>query len=290
MIHVVQAIVSGILIGGVYGLFSIGLTLILGVTRLTNFAHGEFIMLGMYLTYVAFTYFSINPYLSIVIVAPLMYLFGLVIYRLLYRKVLSQSELVQIVLTVALSLVIQTAMMMIFTPNIRSISTPYAQTFYHLGPFFVNQAQLIAFLIVIACSIALSLFLTRTDLGKAIRATVDDREMALMIGINIQKIYALPVGLGSALAGVAGAVILTYFPLFPTVGATFLVMAFVSIVMGGMGSVMGALIGGMLVGITQQVSTVYLPYDLQNGTLFVLFITFLLFRPTGLMGRRLTYE
>jgi branched-chain amino acid transport system permease protein len=253
--------------------------------KLINYAHGEFIMLGMYLTFVAFLYFHMDPFLSILVVAPLMYGFGLFIYKTLYEKILSETDLPQMVLTVALSLLIQTVVQIIFSPNIQSFTTSYSQTYYHLGPIFINQAQFFAFVIVIVCSVALSQFLTQTDVGKAMRATVDDREMALMIGINIRKVYALAVGLGSALAGVAGAVILTYFPLFPTVGMNFLVLAFVTIVLGGMGSIMGALVGGMLVGVTQQVSGVYLPYDLQNATLFVLFIAILLFRPAGLMGK-----
>lgn len=243
MFQFIQAIVSGFLIGGVYGLFSIGLTLIFGVMKLVNFAHGEFIMLGMYLTFVCVTYLFLNPFLSIIIVAPLMYGFGLLIYKYLYEKVLSETDLPQMVLTVALSLLLQTAMLMIFSPNIKSITTSYAQTYYHLGPIFINQAQLFAFIIVIVCSILLNQFLTQTDMGKAMRATVDDREMALMVGINIRQIYGLAVGLGTALAGVAGVVILTYFPLFPTVGLNFLVLAFVTIVLGGMGSIMGALVG-----------------------------------------------
>lgn len=285
MSQFMQAVVSGLLIGGVYGLFSIGLTLIFGVMRIVNFAHGDFIMLGMYLTYVAVTYLSVNPYLSILLVAPLMYGFGLLVYHLLYRKVLSEGDLPQIVLTIALSLVLETIVMMIFSPNLLSISTPYAKTYYHIGHIFVNQAQLFAFGIVIICSIALSQFMTKTDLGKAMRATVDDREMAVMLGINTQKIYALALGLGSALAGIAGAVILTYFPLFPTVGMTFLVLSFVTVVVGGIGSIMGAFVGGLLVGVTQQISAAYLPYDLQNATLFVLFVVILLFMPAGLMGK-----
>lgn len=285
MSELLQALISGILIGGVYGLFSMGLTLVFGVMKLVNFAHGEFIMLGMYFTYVLYTFFHVPLIIAIIIVVPVMYGIGVLLYKGLFKRVMGHSDLPQIVLTVALSLFIQTVMMMIFTSDMRTMDTPYGGKFYHLGHIFINQAQLIAFVVALVCSLGLGQMLVRTDVGKAMRAAVDDLEMALMVGINSQKIYALAVGIGNALAGLAGAVILLYYPVFPTVGVTFLCLGFVVIVLGGMGNITGAFIGGLLLGCIQQISAVYISVDLQNAVLFILFVIILLVKPTGLMGK-----
>lgn len=282
-----QAVISGILVGGVLGLVSMGLSLVFGVVRIVNFAHGELVMLGMYGTFLLYTGVSIPPPFSIVIVAPLLFVFGVLLYRVLFEPVvLGSTELLpQLSLTVGISFAIQTIALWIFSPNYRSVQMSWTTTYYNVGEVFINQAQLIAFLVSLVVSFLLWLGLARTDLGRAMRAMVDDREVAQMMGINSRRIYGIAVGTSAALAAVGGNILMTYYPASPTVGLQFLPLAFVAVVMGGMGNVLGAFVGGIIVGIVQQVTGVYVAYQLQNAGLMLVFIAVLLLRPSGLFGK-----
>lgn len=282
-----QAVISGILVGGVLGLVSMGLSLVFGVVRIVNFAHGELIMLGMYGTFLLYTGVSIPPPFSILIVAPLLFVFGVLLYRVLFEPVvLGSTELLpQLSLTVGISFAIQTIALWIFSPNYRSVQMSWTTTYYNVGEVFINQAQLIAFLVSLVVSFLLWLGLARTDLGRAMRAMVDDREVAQMMGINSRRIYGIAVGTSAALAAVGGNILMTYYPASPTVGLQFLPLAFVAVVMGGMGNVLGAFVGGIIVGIVQQVTGVYVAYQLQNAGLMLVFIAVLLLRPSGLFGK-----
>ncbi len=287
MTEFLQAVISGILVGGVIGLVSMGLSLVFGVVRIVNFAHGELVMLGMYGTFLLFTGLSIPPPFSILIVAPILFLFGALLYRGLFEPVVTGSTelLPQLSLTVGISFAIQTIAQWIFSPNHRSIQMVWTTTYYHVGEVFINQAQLIAFLVSLLVSLLLWLGLARTDLGRAMRAMVDDREVAQMMGINSRRIYGVAVGASAALAAVGGNILMTYYPASPTVGLQFLPLAFVAVVMGGMGNVLGAFLGGIIVGIVQQVTGVYVAYQLQNAGLMLVFIVVLLLRPSGLFGK-----
>ncbi len=287
MTQFLQAIMSGILVGGVLGIVSMGLSLVFGVVRIVNFAHGELVMLGMYGTFLLYSGMAFSPMVSVWIVAPLLFGFGVVLYRVLFEPVVigSTELLPQLSLTVGISFAIQTIAQWVFSPTQRSIQMSWTTTYYNLGQVFVNQAQLIAFGVSLAVSFGLWLFLARTDLGRAMRAIVDDREVAQMMGINSRRIYAIAVGTSAALAAVGGSILMTYYPAFPTVGLQFLPLAFVAVVMGGMGNVLGAFIGGVIVGIVQQVTGVYVAFQLQNAGLMLVFIAVLLFRPSGLFGK-----
>ena len=287
MTQFLQAIVSGILVGGVLGLVSMGLSLVFGVVRIVNFAHGELVMLAMYGTYLLYTAVRIPPPFSILIVAPLLFAFGVLLYRVLFEPVvLGSTELLpQLSLTVGISFALQTIAQWVFSPTQRSIQMSWTTTYYDVGEVFINQAQVIAFLVSLAVSLLLWLFLARTDLGRAMRAIVDDREVAQMMGINSRRIYAIAVGTSAALAAVGGNILMTYYPTFPHVGLQFLPLAFVAVVMGGMGNVLGAFLGGIIVGIVQQVTGVYVAFQLQNAGLLLVFIAVLLWRPSGLFGK-----
>lgn len=287
MTQFLQAIVSGILVGGVLGLVSMGLSLVFGVVRIVNFAHGELVMLAMYGTYLLYTAVRIPPPFSILIVAPLLFAFGVLLYRVLFEPVvLGSTELLpQLSLTVGISFALQTIAQWVFSPTQRSIQMSWTTTYYDVGEVFINQAQVIAFLVSLAVSLLLWLFLARTDLGRAMRAIVDDREVAQMMGINSRRIYAIAVGASAALAAVGGNILMTYYPTFPHVGLQFLPLAFVAVVMGGMGNVLGAFLGGIIVGIVQQVTGVYVAFQLQNAGLLLVFIAVLLLRPSGLFGK-----
>lgn len=287
MTQFLQAIVSGILVGGVLGLVSMGLSLVFGVVRIINFAHGELVMLGMYGTFLLYTGMTIPPPFSILIVAPLLFVFGVLLYRVLFEPVVigSTELLPQLSLTVGISFALQTIAQWVFSPTQRSIQMSWTTTYYDVGEVFINQAQLIAFSVSLAVSLLLWLLLARTDLGRAMRAIVDDREVAQMMGINSRRIYAIAVGTSAALAAVGGNILMTYYPTFPHVGLQFLPLAFVAVVMGGMGNVLGAFIGGIIVGIVQQVTGVYVAFQLQNAGLLLVFIAVLLLRPSGLFGK-----
>ncbi len=287
MTQFLQALVSGILVGGVIGLVSMGLSLVFGVVRIVNFAHGELVMLGMYGTFLLYSGGTIMPQISMLIVAPFLFVFGVILYRVFFEPVVigSTELLPQLSLTVGISFAIQTIAQWVFSPTQRSIQTSWSTTFYNVGDVFINQAQLIAFAVSLTVSLFLWLFLARTDLGRAMRAIVDDREVAQMMGINSRRIYGIAVGTSAALAAVGGAILMTYYPVFPHVGIQFLPLAFVAVVMGGMGNVLGAFLGGIIVGVVQQVTGVYVAFQLQNAGLMLVFIAVLLFRPSGLLGK-----
>lgn len=285
---------SGILLGGLYGLLSSGLSLIFGITRVVNFAHGDFVTLGMYGAVVGVAVFGLSPLVSLPIVTLVMFGLGLVVYRFLIAPTLNQKTVrpedthnAQIVVTFALGLLIQNALLMAFSANQRAVSVSWSGLL-KVGGFFVNQAQLVAFGISTICFLLLYVFLSRSRSGKALRATVDDGDMALMVGIPTKRMYTLSFGLGIALAGLAGVIFVTYYPVTPTTGASFLAIAFVTVVLGGLGSVVGAFLAGIIVGVVQQLSASYIAIDLQNVGLFLLFIAILVLRPSGLLGSRTT--
>lgn len=287
MDQLAQALVSGILVGGVYGLVSMGLSLVFGVVRIINFAHGDLVMLGMYGAFVLWIAAGINPLVSALIMAALLFILGVILYRVFFERVVTgSSELVpQLSLTVGISFMVQTIAQWIFSPNHRSITVPSTTTYYTLGPVFVSQAQLIAFAVSLGVSIVMWLFFGRTAFGRGMRAMVDDRDVAQTLGINSRKMYTFALAASASLAGVGGAILMSYYSVFPHVGLLFLPLSFVAVVMGGMGNVLGAFIGGVVVGVIQQLSGTYISFQLQNAGLLVAFMLILLVKPTGLFGK-----
>jgi branched-chain amino acid transport system permease protein len=279
-----QAIVSGVLIGGVYGLFSMGLSLVFGVMKIVNFAHGDFVMLAMYVAFFLAASVGIDPFLAIPLAAVLFFVLGVGAYRLFFSRLVGGPDFPQLIVSLGLSLLLQNVALMLFKADPRALSASYGNEAFRIGALFLNKAQLYAFLVALVITLLMSAFLTRTDLGKSVRATVDDADMASMLGVNPGRIFNVTFGLSVAMAAVAGCVIVTYFPVTPSVGGQFLVLAFVAVVLGGLGNVFGAFIGGLIIGIIQQVSSTFMAIDLQNSVLFVLFILMLLFRPSGLLG------
>lgn len=287
-----QTVTTGIFLGGLYGLISSGLSLIFGITRIVNFAHGDFVTLGMYGTFVAFASFGLHPLLSLPLVAVLMFGVGILVYGLFIVRTMNQktdrpddTHISQIVITLALGILIENALLLVFSPGQRSV-TGVLTGFYSVGGISINKAQLFAFVIAALCFAALYAFLNYTSFGRATQAAVDDEDMAVMVGIDTRRIYAVSFGLGISLAAVAGAILVTYYPVTPTTGASFLAIAFVTVVLGGLGNVVGAFLAGLIIGVIQQLTATYVAIDLQNVGLFVLFILILLLRPNGLMGRK----
>jgi branched-chain amino acid transport system permease protein len=285
MIIFIQSLISGILIGGVYALIGIGLTIIFGVMRIINFAHGDLLMLGMYMTYYLFTLFNIDPFVSIVITIPLMFLYGVFLQKVLINRVLGALPQNQILLTIGLGLIMSNTIMLAFTSDYKILSTSYSSASFNIAGISISSPLVISFLITACITVALYWFLMKTDTGQAIRATAQDREAAQLMGIDVKRMSMIAFGLGAALAGTAGALISPTYYIFPQVGSTFTLKAFVITVLGGMGSIVGATLGGVLIGVAESIGGVYFGAGWKEVIVFVLFLLVLLFKPAGLMGK-----
>ncbi|HUJ19596.1 MAG TPA: branched-chain amino acid ABC transporter permease [Nitrospirota bacterium] len=279
-----QSLISGILIGGVYALIGIGLTIIFGVMRVINFAHGDLLMLGMYVTYFLFTLFHIDPFVSIVITAPLMFLYGALLQKVFINRALNALPQNQILLTIGMGLVMSNSVMLAFTSDYKILSTSYSSGSVTIAGISLSEPLMVSFGITVAITAALYWFLYRTDSGQAIRATAQDREAAQLMGINVKRMSIIAFGIGTALAATAGALISPTYYIFPQVGSVFTLKAFVITVLGGMGSIVGATLGGVLIGVAESVGGVYLGSGWKDVIVFILFLLVLLFKPSGLLG------
>ncbi|HEY3307399.1 MAG TPA: branched-chain amino acid ABC transporter permease [Desulfuromonadaceae bacterium] len=280
-----QSIISGVLIGGVYALIGIGLTIIFGVMRVINFAHGDIMMVGMYLTYFLFTLAGIDPFISVLITMPLMFLFGAILQRIFINRILGSLPQNQILLTIGLGLIMSNTTMLAFTSDYKILTTTYSSSSFNLGGISISEPLLISFLITAAITAALYWFLIKTDTGQAIRATAQDREAAQLMGINVKWMSILSFGIGSAMAGTAGALIAPTYYIFPQVGSAFTLKAFVITVLGGMGSIVGATLGGIIIGLVESVAAVTISSDWKDVVVFSIFLLVLLIKPSGLMGK-----
>jgi branched-chain amino acid transport system permease protein len=279
-----QALISGILIGGVYALIGIGLTIIFGVMRVINFAHGDLLMLGMYGTYFLFTLLHIDPFVSIIVTMPLMFLYGAFLQRVFINRALNALPQNQILLTIGMGLVMSNTIMLAFTSDYKILSTTYSSSSVSVLGISVSLPLLVSFAITSAITAALYWFLYRTDTGQAIRATAQDRDAAQLMGINVKRMSIIAFGLGTSLAATAGALISPTYYIFPQVGSVFTLKAFVITVLGGMGSIVGATLGGVLIGMAESIGGVYLGSGWKDVIVFTLFLLVLLFKPSGLLG------
>jgi len=281
-----QALITGILMAGIYALVATGLTLIFGVVRIVNFAHGEFVMLGMYVTFWLWKLWGLDPYVSLLITMPLLFCFGVLIQRFLFQPILRAPDLAQIFMTVGLSVILMNVALFLFTADFRSVKVPYGEWAWRLGGVTVLLPRLFAFLGALLLAGVLTLFLTKTDIGKALRAVAQDREVSMLLGINPNRMYLLAVGLGAALAGAAGGLIVPFFYVFPTVGVVFVLIAFVVVILGTLGSVQGALLASLIVGVAESLGILFAGSDLGLVVVFGILVASLIFRPSGLMGSR----
>jgi len=283
---VAQAVINGLLIGGIYALVSIGVTLIFGVVKIVNFAQGEFVMIGMYITYFLATQFGMDPVLSLVISMPVLFVIGMLVQHFLIRRVLGLNDLPQIFLTFALSLLILNVALMLLTPNYRTLHTSYSDAALHFGGLYVPVAKLIAFAVAMLLSALLWLFLHGTDLGKAMRAASQNREVAQLMGINPHRVFAVALGIALALAGAAGSLLMPFYPAYPMVGQVFVLMAFVAVVLGTLGNVVGALVASLLMGIAESLGIQFIGADSGLIVVFLLLLATLALRPSGLAAGR----
>jgi len=284
LLTVAQAVVNGLLIGGIYALVSIGVTLIFGVVKIVNFAQGEFVMIGMYISFFLATYFGIDPLVSLVISMPALFVLGVLLQRFLISRVLALGDMPQIFLTFALSLLLMNLALLLFTANYRTVQTPYTEAAVHLGPLYFAVAKLVAFAVAMLLSGTLWLFLHTTDLGKAMRAAAQNRDVAMLMGINPDHVFSVAVGVALALAGAAGSLLMPFYPAYPLVGQVFVLMAFVAVVLGTLGNVTGALIASLMMGVAESLGIQYVGADSGLIVVFLMLLLTLALRPNGLFG------
>lgn len=285
MSQIAQLLVSGILAGGLYGIISVGLTLIFGVLNLVNFAHGEFLMVSMYVTFWMSQLLGLNPYVSLPLVILVMFGFGLLIQNIFIRPVVEASHEVQIVITLGLSTMMQNSALMAWGGNLRVLKTSLSESMLEIGGVFINTQRLLTFGTAVLATSLLYLYLTKSYFGKAIRATAQDAKAARLAGINVPSVYMITYGIGIALVGIAGASLMPLFPVYPTIGWHFANIAFIAVVLGGLGSIPGAMVGGIIIGVIESVAGFYLGSEFQQAAYFVVFIIILIIRPMGLFKR-----
>ena len=303
-----QALTAGLLVGAIYGLMCVGLGLIFGVMRVINFAQGDFLMLGMYcslyliggLGLVALLGPYVAPYVSALLAGPALFVGGYLLHRYLISRVTgiralgaeNEGHYTQLILTLGVALVLENGGLIVFGSEPQSIRTPLSSRAWELGPFvgdnvsvFLNQARGYASLLAIVIGGALYLFIQRTRLGKSLRAAADNPNAAIYMGIDVDRAHRIAFALGTAITAVAGGLVATSYPFQPYVGFDFVIIMYAGVVLGGMGSILGAFWGGLTIGMVQQMSTLVLSPQLQNAAIFGIFLLIVLVRPQGLFGR-----
>ena len=281
-----QGLANGLAMGSLYALVAAGLTLVFGVLKIINIAHGEFLMLAMYAYFFLQQILGLDPYLSILIVTPLLFLFGNVFFQIFIRPVVEDPPMSKLLITMGLSLILANGALFLFTADYRSVDLTYGQAKFAVGGVYIRWTEAIVFAGSLLITGTLYWVLKSTALGRHIRAVAQNREAAALMGIDVYRIYGLSFGIGAACVGIAGGLLIPIYYVYPDVGLMFLLIAFVVIVMGGMGNFMGALAGGLIVGIVESISALFMPGSSAPLVIFVVFILILLIRPQGLMGGR----
>lgn len=305
--NILQALTAGILTGAIYGLMCVGLSMIFGVMRVINFAQGDFMMLGMYAAYYIFGLFgahvllgpALNPYLAALAAGPVIFLAGVLVHKLLVSRVTgmrgsaleSEGHYAQLILTLGIALVLQNGGLFVFGSTPVSIPTPLSSNAWSVGPLygeaveiFVNQGQAVSALIAAVVVVAFVLLMGQSRLGKSLRAAADNPEAAIYMGIDVERAHRLAFGFGVAITAIGGGLLASGSPFQPYVGLDYVIIMYAGVVLGGLGSVSGAFFGGLTIGLVQQLSTLFLPNQLQNTAIFVVFLIIILLRPQGLFG------
>jgi branched-chain amino acid transport system permease protein len=281
-----QLVVSTILLGGIYALIAVGLTLIFGIMRVVNFAHGEFLMLGMYLAFWAFTLWGLDPYFVLVVSIPLFFLIGLGTYVLVMRGVIHASHNVQIFTTVGLSIALQNVALVLWTGDFRFVRPWHASVVIRIAGTAFNLSQVVAFAIALGLTVTLFAFMRWTHTGRVMRATSQDRDAATLMGIDTDRVYGLTFAIGIAAVGAAGVLVSPLYSVYPTAGLQFVLLSYVVVVLGGLGDMVGALIGSLIVAFVEVAGSYVFGTAWKEVLYFALFIAVLVFRPAGLLGQR----
>lgn len=280
------SILGGLTTGAVYALIALGLTLIYGVLHIINFAHGAALMVALYAVYLLKTQAGIDPYLALPIVVPGMFALGYALQRVIINRAAHGKDENILLVTLGLSIVLENLALMAFKSDTRTIETPYTLTTVAIGPAFIALPKLVAFGGALVASALLLWIVARTDLGRAIRAVAKEKQGAKLMGIDVDHVYAMSFGIGLACLGAAACFLLPAYYVNPQVGSGFVLVAFTIVVLGGMGSFAGALLGGLLIGVVESLCGLFLGESLGQIGIFAIFIAVLLFRPAGLFGAR----
>ncbi len=279
-----QVVISGLLAGSLYAMVALGLGLIFGVMRVLNVAHGPLLMLGAYTTFWLFHWWGLNPYVSIVVSMPVLFIVGMVLQRVFVRRVVDAPELSSLLLTFGIGIALVNLAQLAFTSDLRSVE--FLTGSFLVGPFAFSKARVIACGFAIAITTGAFLFLQKTRLGKALRAVSQSREVAQVCGIDVQKIHMIAFGMASALAAAGGSLVAVMVAIQPEMGQVYTFKSFLVIVLGGAGSYPGALLGGLLLGLVEQLSSLYLTTQVNEAVAYVLLVLVLLIRPTGILKGR----
>jgi len=283
---VVNVVIAGVLTGLVYGLMALGLSVIFGVVRVVNFAHGEMMTIAMYATVVLFAALQLDPFLAVVPVAGLFFVFGTLLQAAVINPFITRPEHSQFMLLVAIAIIMVNGLLMVFGPDARNVQVDYQLESYAIGPILLDKARLYASAAAVAASAALFAFFKFTRAGKAIRACADNYLGAKVVGLNVKRYYALTFGLGSACVAVAGCMMILLVDVSPVLGPAYTLLAFVIVIVGGLGSMGGALLGGVLIGVSEALAGLFITPSAKSMFSFALLILVLLLRPQGLLGRK----
>jgi branched-chain amino acid transport system permease protein len=278
--------VSGLLTGLVYGLMALGLSVIFGVVRVVNFAHGEMMTIAMYLAVVLFAYYRLDPLLMLVPIAGVLFCLGYVMQAGLINPFINRPEHSQFMLLVAIAIIMVNALLIVFGPDARSVQTSYAFDSFAVGPLIVDATKTYAGAAAIVVAAALFAFFRFADVGKAMRACADNYTGALVVGLDVKRLYALTFGLGAACVGAAGCMMVLIIDVTPPLGPAYTLLAFVIVITGGLGSMPGALLGGVLIGMTEALAGLLFTPSAKSMFAFAILVLVLLFRPQGLLGKR----
>ena len=281
-----NVVVAGVLTGLVYGLMALGLSVIFGVVRIVNFAHGEMMSIAMYIAVVLFAAFHLDPLVMLVPIAAVMFMFGYVLQAGLINPFITRPEHSQFLLVVAFALIIVNTLLIIFGPDAQTIQTSYAYDSFQLGPVIVDASKAYAAAAAIVVTAALFAFFRFTLFGKAIRACADNYTGALVIGLDVKRLYALTFGFGAACVGAAGTMMSLITDVTPMLGPAYTLLAFVIVITGGLGSMAGALIGGVLIGLTEAIAGLLFTPSAKSMFSFAILVLVLLLRPQGILGKR----
>jgi branched-chain amino acid transport system permease protein len=288
LLSLAQAVAKGLLTGMVYGLMALGLSVIFGVMRVVNFAHGEMMVVGMYLAWAAFNYAEVGPLISLPLIALLFFALGYALQRGVIQPFINRPEHQQFLLLLAIATLLANGCLAIAGPDSRMVQLDAQFDSYELGPLVFDAVRVHAAFAALAIAALLWLFFTRTRIGKSIRAAADNHMGALVVGLDVRRLYAVTFGVGAACVGAAGALMITIVPVTPFLAAEYTLLAFVIVIVGGLGSMTGALMGGLLIGVSEAVAGLLLQPSLKSMFSFGLLIVVLLLRPQGLFGRRET--
>ena len=280
------AILNGLMYGAIYALVALGLTLIYGVLHIINFAHGAMLMLALYAAFFLFHLLNIDPYISISIVTPISFIFGYVIYRYGIGVLSKGKDQNILLITLGLSIIIENSALFFFSGDQQTVSLSYSYDALDLGFMYLSYPKIISFVAALIICALLWALMSLTDLGRAIRAVAKERQGARLVGINVEHIFAVTFGIGIACLGAAGCMMLPIFYVDPYTGNIFVLVAFTIVVLGGMGSIIGALLGGFIIGITESIGGLLLGESLGQIGISLIFILILIFKPTGLFGSK----